>query len=147
MLGSEDITNIQEPSVTAPASSSKLAPLAKHAISHTEPRTLQKPFLITCQLAMETLIGHCAPGAGSRPSTVLAESCPILRGNLCSPFSPSKRFKKQARIGQICLSALVGDKTGSLPNLGEMLPCSTEAVRKTKHPFKQGFFMVILEEK
>ena len=30
---------------------------------------------------METLIGHCAPGAGSRPSTV-AESCPILRGNL-----------------------------------------------------------------
>jgi hypothetical protein len=33
MLGSEDITNIQEPSVTAPASSSKLAPLAKHAIS------------------------------------------------------------------------------------------------------------------
>ena len=30
---------------------------------------------------METLIGHCAPGAGSRPSTV-AESCPILLGNL-----------------------------------------------------------------
>jgi len=33
MLAFENITNSQEASVTAPASSSKITPLAKHAIS------------------------------------------------------------------------------------------------------------------
>ena len=37
-------------------------------------------------------------------------------------------FKKQARIGQICLS-LVGDKTGSLPNLGK---CCHVALKRSE---------------
>ena len=145
MPGSENITNSQEASVTAPASSSKIA----HRLQNMR---FLKPSLSLQNLSWLLVNWRWKPSLGIAllVRDLVHQQCYQNRAQSFVGTCAFQPFKKIQKAGQNRpdLPVSVGDKTGSLPNLGEMLPCSTEAaVRKTKHPFKQGFFMVILEGK